>query len=172
MGMAWVGRSSDCLSPSHSHLRLSALVLSRSHTLSPYRSIDLSTQYPSPFIVSEQAYIIHIGIYSWVYLYRFLSPSLSPVPIVYTHTLAHAREFSNKEVYIYIYVCVLYIYDLTNHSSYMHITYDRNLGAYRKEKHICTRKKEKEKRNKRASHKRHQHRVVSPDEKNVRNVVF
>lgn len=100
------------------------------HSLSIHRSIC-----PSLFIVREQLCIYtykYIFIVLFVFFLRLCHLSRS-----FTHTLTHAREFSNKEVYI-----LLYVYDLTNLSSHTHIIYDRNLGASRKEKRIYTRKKE------------------------------
>lgn len=126
--MAWVGRSSVCLSPSH-HSRLSPSLL-----------IDSSIYLPISLYRSRATMYIYMHIYKYIFTVLFVFfLRLCHLSRSFTHTLTHAREFSNKEVYI------LYVYDLTNLSSHTHIIYDRNLGASRKEKRIYTRKKKKKK---------------------------
>lgn len=84
-----VGRLSVCR-------RRTAISLSLSLSVSPYRSIDLSTHLSLSF---ANKYIIYIRTY--IYIVFFLR--LCHLSRSFTHTLTHAREFSNKEVYILLY---------------------------------------------------------------------
>lgn len=98
-----MGRSSDCLSPSHSHLRVSPLVLSRSFSLSNFLSVYRST-YPIPIslyrfpndYISVYIYIQCIMLYTCTGGHISLSFSFSVFVTCpdrfYTHAHTHSRR--------------------------------------------------------------------------------
>jgi len=103
---AWhgsVGRLSVCRRRTAISLSLS---LSHCLSLSIHRFI-----YPSLFIVREQVY----NIYARISISLTLSPSLSPVPIVYTHTYARTWVFEQRSIYIII-LCIYTIWPTFLHT--------------------------------------------------------